>query len=519
MDNNMENSKILEIKKERLVARELNFDFGCFFYPNEKKKYTETRTFILKKKDADGNIRKLKASLEPAQHSVRGQLGILTTLDERIFYILVELWIKQNKESLIFFSLREIAVMLNIQWGKYTNTAIYNSLLRLRMCFIFWEESFFLKEENNYIKIEEPFTILNKLSIFSNRKEGIGSPISSCSFDEKVLSNFINNYSRPISLSNVLNFKSPLTQTVYTLLERKLYGTNDFSIFTKKLILDEIQLIGKSYHQKKHRVQKLKKIISELIGLKLPFGETITEVFIEKGENGDAIFRVKRTGAKQIKAKVLKAQDFTKKYSKDISSEIRKVLVKFEECFGSRFSIQKTPDSVIEYSKHCIDEYGLNAVLFSIGHIKEHYIKKSYQPDTLNGLRQYVPKAVRDYKQHLQTKNRQKENAKKDKQIAQEVKQQTDVNDCMDDYNNHVLKILDNIQNKKPMAYNAFAYYEEQQRIKATSNLKGNKKLIETAELHFNRPRSRVARLEKFFAESNEIAIPTFKEWRTNKGE
>lgn len=507
----MEDSKILEIKKERLVARELNLDFGCFFYPNEKKKYTHSRTFTIEKKDDEGNIRRLKANTESIS-----SLGILNTYDERVFYILVEIWKEQKNNHVNNFSMRNLAERLGLGWGQNTNNSLQKSLLRLSACPIFWEESFFLKEENNYISIKKPFTILEELEIHSNKNKGIGSSISYFKINKKVLSNFVNSYSRPVNLNNILSFKNPLTQVVYTLLERKLYGTNDFSIGSKKLLLDDLQLIGKTYQYKSHRINHLRKTIPELIGLKLPYGETITEVFIEDGENGDAIFRVKRTGAKQIKAKVFKAQDFTKKYSKDIPSEIRKVLVKFEECFGSRFSIQKTPDSVIEYSKHCIDEYGLNAVLFSIGHIKEYYIKNSYQPDTLNGLRQYIPKAVEDYKQHLQAKKRQKQNTKKDKQIAQEVKQQTDFNDSMDDYNNHVLKILDNIQNKKPMAYNAFAYYEEQQRIKATSNLKGNKKLIETAELHFNRPRNRVARLEEFFAESNEITIPTFKEWRMN---
>lgn len=503
----MNDTKIIEIKKERLVARELNFDFGCFFYPSENKIINETRYFSLEKKDSKGNLRKLHAELLPVQ-----KFGILTTFDERVFYVLVETWIEQKKADKCFFSLRELADKLNLSWGLNVRIAIKNSLNRLRICGILWKESFYLKKEKRHITIENPFTILNFLEVYTNKREGIGAPISCFSFDERTLSNLVQSYSRPINFNTILSFDYPLSQTVYTLLDRKLYGTNDYSRTIKGLLLDDIQLIGKSYEHKSHRIRVLEKIIPELTGVKLSYGEIITSITIENNGRSDAILRVKRTGAKKIKGKLLQTESFTKKTDIKIPESTRKALEEFDKHFNSKFEINNTPKKVVECVSLLVKEHGIEAILFSIGYIKTNLIKKSYQPDTFNGIKKYISKAVAAYKEHIKI-NRKKVQLTKDEQHLQaQVKKESYERDNKDKYVTYVNNLLLEIKHDNPLAYTEFLEYEQAEWIVQKSKLK-SRFLLDTAKKYFNRESTRATRIQNYFNRCDFITIPDFWEW------
>ncbi len=97
-----------ELNRPRTVSRELNFDFGQFFYPNEKLKIFEIRYFQQISKD-----QQVRAIVSP-----HARFGTLTTLDERTFYALIEIWQEQDKADVCLFSEREIARRINLGWGK-----------------------------------------------------------------------------------------------------------------------------------------------------------------------------------------------------------------------------------------------------------------------------------------------------------------------------------------------------------------------------------------------------------------
>ena len=513
-----DDSKIIRIKKEQLVPKELNIDFGCFFYPNEKKIYTQVRTFTRKVIDKDGNIREASATINPAPKNSSGrELGILNTFDERILYSSFALFFKYKQPDLCVFSSREITEILDTEWSGQKGKAITDSFFRLATCFIVWEESFYLKKENRWITIKKPFTFLSDIEIRSNKEEGIGSAVSSFKINEHILKNFKNYHSRPTSFSNIKSFKSSLAQSVYNILEKSLFCTNDYSISSKKLLLDDIQLIGSSYKQKKHRVQRLKKIIPELIGLKLPYGETITEVFIEEGENGDAIFRVRRTGAKNLNGKILKTTDHKKKSGEnktEIPSDVRKVIAKFSDHFGLEHSIKDTPPTVVQYAQECIEQYGLKAVLFAIGHAKANPIQKNYSPKTFKGLQRNIPRGVEAYKAQLQVNERKQEVTKQHKQSTRELNLRELKTKYGFNYNEYVLATLENIQLSNPKVYKDFLNYETNKLLQQTSKFKYSED-IERIKKHINRTETHVQRIREFFNSNSEydIQISSFEGW------
>lgn len=261
----------------RIVRRELNLDFGQFFYPNESRKIFDIRYFQSTIIDEQGNEQTIKATVEPS-----ARLGTLTTFDERVYYCLVELWEENNKSHRVLFSEREIARKLNIQWGRNTSKAINESLNRLRIVGIQWEGSFYSKVEDRYIEIRNPFTILNHLKSTSTKDKGFKAQIAEFGFDDKVLENLNCSYSRPVLFDVVLSFKSPLAQAAYNSLDRKLYGTKQYHRSTEKFFSEDLKLLGESYQRKAIRQEKLKEITVQLTGKPLAFGEVIESVEIDE---------------------------------------------------------------------------------------------------------------------------------------------------------------------------------------------------------------------------------------------
>ncbi len=169
----------------RIVSRERNLDFGQIFYPQEQRKVFVTRILESELTDSEGNKQTIKAVVK-----FDSTLGTLNTFDERVYYVLVELWEEQQRADVCLFSEREIARRLNLQWtaGKRgVAKTIRHSLIRLRGVLIEWGGSFYHKAKNKHIVITNPFTILSHLKLVSTKDEPVGSQVAEFGFDQKVI--------------------------------------------------------------------------------------------------------------------------------------------------------------------------------------------------------------------------------------------------------------------------------------------------------------------------------------------
>lgn len=499
-------------EQPRIVRRELNFDFGQLFYPNEKRKIFDIRYFRSGIKNRDEQI--VKATIAP--HAI---LGTLTTFDERTYYALVELWEESTRLSEVLFSEREIARRLCLGWGKCTAKAITESLARLRLVSIQWEESYFYQGKKQTVGIIQPFTILNHLKITSTKDEAFKAQIAEFSFDKKVLENLNSNYSRPVRFDVVLSFQSPLAQAVYNHLDRKLYGTKEYNRTTQGLLIEDLSLLAKSYSRKAIRHQELRGIVNQLTGKPTAFGEVIEVVELDSKRD---LFKVLRSGSSTSKVKVAKPEKLIERPTappeplptKPIQeptkepSEATQAIAHFRETFASASPINN--EKALQGAEKAIKSYGLTTIKKLIDYAFQEAEKTNYEPKHFSGIQKYFDEGLQELKnleayekrnaeQEQQIRAKHLENARNDHERKYE---QT--------YFEFVNEIVESLIETNPEAIARFKEWQDEERAKFESMKEG---IRATALRFFDKEGQIIQRLWRFFKDDSEVKILDFWEW------
>ena len=523
----------------RIVSRELNFDFGQFFYPQEKRKIFEIRYFSSEITDSQGNKRTIKATVKPD-----ATLGTLTTFDERVYYVLIEIWKEQGRSQKAFFSERELARRLRIKWGRYTAKAITDSLNRLRGVFIDWEGSFYDFKQARFIKIKNPFTVLNHLKVSSTKDEAFKAQIAEFSFDERVIENLNNNYCRPVRFDIILSFSSPLAQAVYTFLDRKLYGTKDYHRTTKGLLVDDLGLIGKTYQQKSNRIQYLSRIRGELLRKPTSTGEVIQRFELNTNRKDDALLLVERSGSsKRTKAESpqptttcqtndspntpLKPPKNSKKPDpkqtpraapkKRVEGkyEAVEVLSYFDQIFFQKENKEFSQNAMLKASQ-LIKKYGLEKVKFLVDFAQREAPKTNYKPKTFQGILQYLDDANHEYEEEkriAQVQKRQEEEQQKQRAENARIDHQKQY---QQQYSEYINARVGELLNTSPEKLSQFQQWQEQQREEIAASQKRDA-LKELALRVFDSQGQFILRLQKFFQNDPDVHISDFWEWDKEK--
>lgn len=266
------------------------------------------------------------------------------------------------------FSEREIVRRLGVSWGRDLSKAISNALHRLRGIIIEWKGSFFSKQDQQYITIENPFNILSHLETYSTKDRHISKQLGTFSFNERVIDNLKSLYSRPLHLDTVLSFKSPLAQALYIHVDQLLYYSNRYHRKTSKLLLEDLELSGKRYRYPSIRRDELIKIKAEILGKPTSGKESyfIDDFTLEKGTD-DYILHVGRTEncrRKNGKAIAIPAvrldlnPSATKNQSQrsPTTSEAHQLVELFHQTYGRSTGTRLKSD--LKTAIHIIAEYG-----------------------------------------------------------------------------------------------------------------------------------------------------------------
>lgn len=521
----------------RIVRRELNLDFGQIFYPTYKKVFS-IRVYQSDLADDQENRKIIKAIVK-----FDVTLGTLNAFDERVFYILVELWQEQGKSETVYFSEREIARRLNVQWaGGDTAKTIQESLTRLRLVGIEWDGSFFHKLTDRLISISNPFTILSHLKTFTTKDEGIGSQIAEFRFDERVIQNLNSNYSRPILLDTVLSFRSPLAQSLYTYLEPRMYGTNHYHRTSVGLFIEDLGLVGATYKQKKVRVQAIKRARKELLGKRFYYDEKIEKVEIANGKQ-DAIFHVHRSGASKIKGRVIQiphvaAQpNATTDTSKKHKPQNRRQAPSDPKGDVTPRCAAKTPSRASQGSYELLQcfakvfyndeqhEFDKNDVLMSEKIVKEHGIERAkyfvrfahgeanqsnYKPQYFRGIKKYLKPAIESFERERRIAKRYQDEVDERKLKDAQVDHEKEYWDVYQEFvNERIEYIIDNHAER----FDEFRNHQSSERLKIQERFVDKPKLQEQQLEIFDRPGQAVLRVVKYFFDDNDLHIPNFQEW------
>ena len=529
--------KSQELNQPRIVSRELNLDFGQFFYPQEKRRIFDIRQFQSEVSDHQGNIQYISAIVNP-----HARLGTLTTFDERVFYALIEIWQEQNQADICRFSEREISRRINLGWGQNTAGAIRDSLTRLSGVSIEWKGSFYDSAKDELIEIHNPFSILNHLEITSTKNKHFKDKRAEFGFNKRVIKNLNSNYSRPVRFDVILSFRCPLAQALYTLIEPKLYGTKQYHRTTRGLV-EDLGLIGKSYQRRAIRVQEFGKLQRELIGKPTSFGEVIEKYEINPGKD-DALLLMTRSGAARIKGQRIEVletpqvkrsepsqkasqkpqkprQEPKKSLDKDIpistqekptegKFEAKEVISYFHQEFGGTMQTSK---SVVSKAEKIVKEQGLKFAKFLVDFARLEAPKTNYEPKSFSGIVQYRSDALKAWKANIRLQKRLEREAE---QVAKRRREDARIDHekaYRGDYYEYVNELVCSLGDEYPSRFNDFRGWQAEQR-REKENLEGN--LREVSLRVFDSEGQSILRLTQFFQDDPDIHIPDFWQWDSN---
>jgi hypothetical protein len=263
------------------IRPELNLEKWSIFAPaHSKTKRARTLTRITTL--PDGSVRTSKVSVDATE-----RLGTLTTEEQKTYYALIKIWEDKGKpEDHVPFSLRRVARTRGRTWGKRALDETVNEMRRLTGIPLEWSDSFFNKETGETVELLESFHILDNLKIaLKKRGDKIANrEVGYFKFNDFILRNLLNNYTKPLLLEVVLGFKTELALILYTHLDLIMARRDHYERKTKELF-EDLGLEGSSYRYPSNRKQLLTSALQELKGARLTTG-IITTATLEKTKDG-----------------------------------------------------------------------------------------------------------------------------------------------------------------------------------------------------------------------------------------
>lgn len=254
---------------QKLVRSELNIEKFMFWVTSNctKQSHNIQRTLV----DDSGNRRVVAVTVGRIADK---EVGVLRTFDLKMFYVLLRHWQEAGRptDGPIPFAIHDLAQRLNLSWSGRTSMMLKASLERLRFIPIKWENSYFDKETQITENVISGFTILNHLTLHE-RTKGQGTPKTKCcfQFDNRILKNILQNYSKPLRLNEMLALSTELALMLYTRLDLWMSNTNVFEKKLKNLIV-ELGLNLENYKYPSQRRKLLETPVAELEGKALSTG-------------------------------------------------------------------------------------------------------------------------------------------------------------------------------------------------------------------------------------------------------
>lgn len=290
----MENP-IIPLEQRKEIRSELNVEKWPLFTTSQfKGKSREiTREIILE--NGDRALRKVTIG-----RLNKEEVGVLRIPEYKIFCILVKLWEEAGKPTVksVNFALHKIASQLDIEWSGRTHKNIHQALARLRGIPLIWEDSFYQKETDTTDKLIDYINILEELEIFDRRhNKQTYFAFSSFKFNKRILSNLINNYTKPLYLSVIMELKKEISVLLYRHIDIIMADKNHYERNTANLFID----LGLSeYNRPSKREQLLKPVLKELEGIELSTG-ILFYVGLEKtvdGKDWKVVFKKSKSKTK-----------------------------------------------------------------------------------------------------------------------------------------------------------------------------------------------------------------------------
>ena len=399
------------------IRPELNLEKWAIWQPAHSRN-KETRTFTRIVKGEDGNERIQQVTV----HYV-DKVGTLTTEDQKTYYALVKHWEDEGRSAeWTFFSLRQLAKLLNKKWGTNVIDSLTQSLTRLRTIGIVWADAYYDGKTETVRDVLDPFTILSKVKIVRRRTDGhVTTAVGYFRFDDDILNNLQANYTKPVILDTVLRFKSELAQVLYTYLDLILADKTIFERRTKALF-EELGLSGTAYVRAGKRKQVLEPALRELQGVTLTTGR-IASATLEETVDGKDYKIVIRKGklvalptinhyqddqpsepsTDQQPAEGREAADTEppqeqRPYHEQLLTQAGELVAYFYEVFHTGKNFQISSKATAQ-AISLITQYGDEEAKYIVDFAHREAPKTNYNIQTFGGIIQYSSRALAEYEQ------------------------------------------------------------------------------------------------------------------------
>ena len=216
------------------IRPDLNLEKWSIWQPSKSKSKPRERIFQREIVLPDG--KKVSAEVEVGFTNK----GALTTEDQKTFYALIKIWEDKGRPTeQTYYSSRGLARALHKGWGTNVIDATDQSLLRLRMTPLIWRNSYHDSARKDVIEQLDPFNILSDLKVIRRKTDGhITQEYGYFKFNDFILTNLLNHYTKPLLLDVVLGFKTELAQILYTHLDLIMARRDHYERKTKELFED-----------------------------------------------------------------------------------------------------------------------------------------------------------------------------------------------------------------------------------------------------------------------------------------
>lgn len=262
-----------EKKPGSLVVRsELNLEQNSIFTVSTYRK--KSREIVVRETAPTGEVVERRAIIGKTAGGI--ETGVLTTHHFKVYLVLLELWEKAGRpiHEPVHFTILRIIKRLGLGFGGSAYAVVKRWLEDLRQIPITFIDSFFFPKDGLY-RTTKPFSVLSYLDIYErkNKKNQKTYGYGEFQFDRHILENLINNYTHPLRLDVVKEFKKhkDLAILLYTYLDRCLAFKEKYEIGLEKLF-EHLDLSQGYIKYPSQRKKQLAPVLKELEGKPLSTG-------------------------------------------------------------------------------------------------------------------------------------------------------------------------------------------------------------------------------------------------------
>ena len=398
----------MEARPEKIRA-ELNIEkWPAIWNPTHSKtrsrQHPQTRTLERESQGPDGTRTISKVTINPI-----GQLGDLTTDDQRMLYALIKHWEDRGKLARETpFSVRNLARLLHKKWGTNVIDAVTGSLERLRGTMLVWTRSYRSKDQRVEDFETSYVNILSKLKIVRRKVDGhVTTEAGYFQFDDHILKNLLENYTKPFLFDVFIDIRGEIALKLYSYLDLIMADKTRFERCTRELF-EDIGLTGVSYRNPSKRRQNLLKALDELSGIMLTTG-VLKSATIERTKDGKdykAVF-VKSTRAeiaadaaepttRFAEAAPVVINDYSK--GKDPAVIQAEEVVRFFHKVMHGVDLHQPQSKETGQAVRLVSQHGIDQAKFIVQFAFEKATETNFKPQHFGAVLSYTSRALAAFK-------------------------------------------------------------------------------------------------------------------------